>query len=196
MNYYEKSLVIFCNRLKQNIEYFRNGDELISIDMAVQIRTLLHDTKNQKSLLNNLNKEDRLTFLSVVNEHLLKGVVSFQMSITEPVSKVMSLPDLVFTKYEPMTSSLLRAEHIKKENGKVISTYKPLSMENNLKGKSLLFDERWNENVAFIDNPKYYFTRKYIVLGVCDQDGGAHYDEKANTPFRDFKKQCFNGYVH
>lgn len=50
----------------------------------------------------------------------------------------------------------------------------------------VVFDEYWNRPVLYAGNK--HFTRKDLVLGVADQDGGAHVDPKLNEEYANLSR--------
>jgi hypothetical protein len=55
-----------------------------------------------------------------------------------------------------------------------------------LKGK-IPFDEWWNK-IVFADTTGNKFTRKDLILAVCNKDGGAHIDPKLNKAYADLTR--------
>ena len=157
----------------KKIDYFNNGDELIAIDIAVQIRTLVHDPekrkKNSKSLLKELGKKD-IMFVSLMDPNWPNSGISNRIFGD-------NISNITYLQKETFVSGLLGANH-KKAGTKIITKYFPLSFKGNPKIKKLTFDDWWNkEEVAFINGQNEKITRGEIVLFVANKDGGAHYED-------------------
>lgn len=173
ITFYETSLILFYKRLIKKIEYFNNGDELIAIDIAIQIRTLVHDSKNQRikseSLLKKLGKKDIL-FVSLMDSNWSSGGISNRIFGD-------NINNITYLQVVPFVSGLLSASH-KKEGNKIITEYFPLSFKGKTPVKKLEFDAWWNEEkVAIINDTHEFLTRSDIVYFVANKDGGAHYED-------------------
>lgn len=66
------------------------------------------------------------------------------------------------------------------------SEYKPNLEIDYSKSKLLNFDDWWNE-IVLSDN-KVFISRKEIVLGIADREGGAHIDDEVGEEQRRFSK--------
>lgn len=176
MNFYEQSLVELYERLARQVSYYRE-DNLVAVDMAVQIRALIH---NASSLLSQLKKEN-VVFFSSSDKNWKKPGISHR-NIGNDISNI------TYIVTGPLPSSLVGASHVK-SGANLKNEFIPLFFEGNKTYSTLSLNEWWNEEVAFINNPAIYFKRMDIILGVANKDGGAHYVKKTDTPFRKLKSE-------
>ena len=165
--YYNENLNLSYERLKNKCDYFDRGDELIAIDMAVQIRVLLHDTCKSTSLLTHLNKKN----IDFVDTTFCDWETGFaHCSFGDGFSN-----NSVFQQKFPRYAFLHR--HFEQH---LPAKYTPLlEPSNNL----ITFDNWWLQNKVCKMNSNISFNRNEIVLTLCNKDGGAHYGEKINNSY-------------
>lgn len=133
--------------LSASAQTFDNGNFAEAKRLSLAIRILLHDTKNSKSLLDQLGVKNNLQFYDTANEvdptNLLpqNTLVSIRFEHPGHIKYVAQLDNL------------------------------PSSRLNTKK----TFTEWWNRTII-VDKKKASMTRKEIVLNMSNTDGGAHVD--------------------
>lgn len=138
------------------LEYYTKGREEqpnLSLPIATTLRVLCHDTKNQKSLLNQLN---------------LKSSPCFQSTqVLESSGNKAPFCGLVYVRlnfdkawFDPKYSNQPQGHSFTKVS----------------------FDNWWNM-VIIRDYEGHQLTRKDLILEVTDRDGGAHVDSSLNETY-------------
>lgn len=165
--YYKDNLKLSYERLQKKCEYFDNGDELIAIDIAVQIRVLIHDTQNSMSLLSHLSLKS-IDFIDTTFQQWKEAGMS-HCSFGDGF-----LNHTVIQQQYPRYAFLHR--HF--EQGLPIG-YKPLLGVHRV---NLTFEKWWSNEICIL-NENSSLSRKDIVLTLCNKDGAAHYDTKVNASY-------------
>jgi|MTBAKMStandDraft_1061839.scaffolds.fasta_scaffold12521_1 hypothetical protein len=166
--------------LKNSMLLFDSGHIYEAKRLALTIRVLVHDTTSSVSLLKHLGKKDILYY-----------------DTAEP--------------YDPETITII--------NGMInlISTSYGFDCIAALDGKDLKkkvpFEQWWSENVIFtcvkkehfgglvdkdtnLEEINYKYTRKALVLGMANRDGGAHIDSELEEEYKTFTKDHGLGLVN
>jgi len=179
-DFYKNALLQFNRQLKEMIDSFNEKRELIALSMATQVRILVHDTQKSISLLKQLNKKG-IDFHSIKDDGWQKPGVHFRKFGD-------NIRNINYSALGSLPSCLVGAEHNIVAN-KLTSNYFPISREySNVKSTLLSFDNWWDEKVAFsFDSNNPYLTRRNIILGIANKDGGAHYNKDADSQFRNLK---------
>jgi len=125
-----------------------------AIRIAVVIRTLAHDTTRSSSLLSQIGSP---------NIHLLSTCPEIE-------------PNTI------MFSGGLSTTQVKIENGKLVhAIYQPLLDSGPPTQRLLPWKDWWRQIVYLIDVGS--ITRRQIVLGAANKDGGAHVDPKLTAEY-------------
>jgi len=140
-----------CSLLRE-VDGFSLDDEqreMRAIVIATQLRTLLYDSKNAKSILSQLGIKDHLFFMPTCAD----GQIDIAANL--------------------VPSYLLVSCQVS-ERGLCVRYCRPDRFKHNL---NVFFDYWWNEIVIDTkgDSPKR-LSRQQIVLTLCDKEGGAHLD--------------------
>ncbi|MBW8327933.1 MAG: hypothetical protein K0M48_01830 [Thiobacillus sp.] len=130
-----------------------------AIRIAVSIRILIHDTKNSTSLLSHL------------------GAKGMSLRTTCPL-----IDDRVI-----MFSGGLCLTQVTVENGQLKEAgYKPIFDSSEPKNLYVAADVWWNQTIYKIAEGDV--TRKHIVLGAANKDGGAHVDPLLTSEYEALSK--------
>lgn len=146
--------------LQRSAEAYDEGFKSEAKRLAVVIRLLLHDTKSSTSLLTQLKKKN-IKFYDTAYDYDPRNLLSTMGLIQTQVSTLNG------AKYVPPL-----------DDG---------SPDRYLKGK-IPFDKWWNNKIVIADTAGNKFTRKDLILAVCNKDGGAHIDQKLNKAYADLTR--------
>jgi hypothetical protein len=175
------------NRLEKMTTYYDDGDTWMSDYMAVALRVLFHNTKNSTSLVAHCypdGKHENLMFYSSSTQYNPGYFSNF--SNVNATGKKMSIRDNHY--------GLLQKEYV---GDKFI--YKPrCDTSIRIENKLLKYEQWWeNETVMQIMSGKcpIRFSRKKLILGVANKDGGAHFDPECDHDYFKFKSKDIIGLV-
>lgn len=147
------------NLLTKRLKDYEDGDHTEAYQIASLLRVLLHDTRQSKSILKQMNSKDKIMFQSTagvynpLNLIAYTGLVMMRMTVGKGVEYIGKSRD----------------ENPGSFNG--IMYYK--------------FDDWWAEVV--VDDKKRMYTRKDLVLHVANKEGGSHLDiEVQNRTYKLF----------
>ncbi|MGB8220292.1 MAG: hypothetical protein WCE46_07930 [Methanoregula sp.] len=129
--------------------------------IAMVLRILLHDTSSSTSLMTLLNKK-KIKFYNTASTYCAGNLATMRL-----INIGMGVKD-----GKPFASY-----HAPLDN-------RPPTVNVNRKSD---FDQWWNETVI-IDLCKNEFSRKNLVLNVCNKDGGAHIDPELNQAYADLTR--------
>ncbi|RIE15882.1 hypothetical protein SMC1_09310 [Candidatus Cryosericum septentrionale] len=134
-----------------SVDAFHKGRQSEAKRMAAAIRLLVHDTRHSRSLLSQLAIKNRILFYDTAK------------SVTDPrLASALNLAGFVLS----MGTS-----------GPQAFWTPDLDPGPNDKDCSVRPFHSWWTRPVIKDNHGVFFSRKAIVLGVADQDGGAHVDQ-------------------
>lgn len=163
----EKHLADQLELLKQLCNIYDNGSTVSAKAMATTIRVLLHDTRNSKSLLSQLNKKDTLFYDTAE-------------VITEPQPGTQRAGSFSALLGIGVGATGGYIPYFDKMPGHV--------------ARRVSFDDFWNE-IIFIDHNNNTFTRKEVVLYVANQDGGSHVDPDLEEKYVQLSRQNSLGWL-
>ncbi len=136
---------------------YDNGFEDESKRIATTIRVLFHDTSKSKSLLQQLNLKNRLSYLDTCMPYfpmnLMPHMGLLQMRVTTGSG----------ASYLPVLDN--GAEDFHKQN------------------KLISFDNWWDKIIVLKDSKSNIFTRKNLILYIANQDGGSHVDPELDKMY-------------
>jgi len=135
--------------------------------LAVVIRVLLHDTSHSISLLNQLDSKNILFFDTSIPFNT-ENLLSHQ-----GLTMIINGPD--GAEYIPRCLAPPRPE---------LSPQKQLEFE------------KWWKGTVLIDKERNEFSRKDLVLNLCDKEGGAHVDPKLDPRFAKLTRDHSMGWVY
>jgi len=152
------------NHLKEQIEFLQRSAKSFDVGyvsegkrMALVIRVLLHNTSHSHSLLHLLGK-DKIKFYNTASN--------------TDNGTAMSTHRLIGLK--------LSINKGKSET----SYYAPLDNRNpNIDVNRKIDFLQWWNGIVIIDKLSNKFSRKDIILSICNTDGGAHIDPKLNAVY-------------
>ncbi len=159
----EKELEEQLSLLELHCKTYDEGNTLVAKHIATLIRVLVHDTKNSQSLLGQLDKKGDF-YDSSPQETNLEGVI-----------------------YLGARSFLVGGGMGKN------SQYIPFLDDTPQKNIGFCsFDEWWNRLILTVDQDNT-FSRKYIVLKLANQAGGAHVDPELDEKYYKLTKENLVG---
>lgn len=135
--------------------------------LALTMRVLLHNTKNQQALLKQLGILYTMRFLDTARDFTPGNLV--------PES--------------PLT--LMRMGFA--ENGIPSATFMPILDEVIANNRRREFSVWWNQNVVE-DSERHKFNRRQLVLTMADKDGGSHIDPKIDLLYKMLKDGNTSGW--
>ncbi len=158
--------------LRRSAEHYDAGDFSEAKRLAMTLRVLLHDSQKSKSLLKQLALKDKLRFVDTAGAierdrfEVLPGG-RFRASI----GIAMPLAPLAWGSWKGFRFIARLDDHR--------TTFNPVP-----------FHTWWTSPVVAIP-PKFRLSRRDLVLGVANQDGGAHVDEALREQFAGIARQRF-----
>jgi hypothetical protein len=144
--------------MKASALEYDNGHIEEAKRLATSIRVLVHDTRNSISLLSQLGK---------------KSILFYDSATDYEPDNILTQSSLLIIKMGPEGAEYI-APLDKFENRK---TYRKRS-----------FNNWWNRVYIFKDKNGQLFSRKDIVLGVADTDGGAHVDPQLKQNYANISR--------
>jgi hypothetical protein len=128
--------------------------------IATAVRVLVHDTRSSTSLLNQLGLKNNTSFRDTAVPYSPSNLLGSQ--------------------------SLLRMLFTHHPDGKNEGVYQaPLDDRN--PGRFIPFDDWWGQ-VVLGDGAGMTLTRKELILGLANQDGGAHVDPELASEYASFTR--------
>lgn len=158
--------------LRRSAEGYDAGDFSEAKRLATTLRLLLHDTQESSSLLKQLGLKDKLRFPDTAGEiqpdkfETLPGG-RFRASIAIAVP----LAPIAWGSWKGFRFIARLDDHE--------TSFRPVP-----------FHTWWNSAVVAIP-PKFRLSRRELVLGVANQDGGAHVDASLREQFAGIARQRF-----
>jgi len=140
-----------CDMLREidALDLDNDQREIKAIVIATQLRTLLFDSKNTKSVLSQLGIKDKLFFMPICGD----GQVDFASN---------------------MIPSYLLVDCQLSNNKLCVSSHKNDNYSHKL---NVFFDNWWHEIVIDTKGPNpVRLNREQVVRTLCDKEGGAHLD--------------------
>jgi hypothetical protein len=134
--------------------------------IATAVRVLVHDTRASTSLLRQLN---------------LKGTLFRDTAVPYNPANVIG------------SQSLVRMRLTAHPGGKMAAVYEVPRDDRN-PGRFVAFDDWWNQ-VILADGTGMTLTRKDLILGLANQDGGAHVDPELESDYAAFARANAGGWV-
>lgn len=173
----------------RQIKFLRNscaaydaGDHDEAALIAVRLRVLLQDTRNQKSLFTQLGIKDTISYVDTgVYRKPFNDAVQALIQETESGS--------VFVADSPTHVGLVEAGEV--GDGRV-GWFAPLRLERFMPGsppwkamrRVTSFEPWWRDELVESSSGKA-FSRRDLVLIMAEQDGGAHVDPSINADYAD-----------
>jgi hypothetical protein len=155
--------------LKASAKAYDEGHEAEAKRLAATLRLLLHDTRNQRSLLSCLGVRDKIPWSDTSHGEPPPGVMRFDAGLA--VMRMVTGPDAEVT-YQPVLG----------EGGE--DRAQPAQA----------FADWWDETIMS-DSAGNSFSRADLVLAVCNQDGGAHIDERLNQAYAALTRRNSLGFI-
>ncbi len=145
-----------------------SGRDIIALPISTAIRVLMHDTSNSISLLSHLGRKNGKwlsTNFKDTREHVHLGLVRrINVGVVDGMGGEAKYWPLCDERYFP-----------RRDNGPML-------------------DQKvwWEEEVIFQSNDSS-LTRKDLVLTMANKDGGAHFDQKIQKKYDDFRHSWSGG---
>jgi len=150
-------------------QYFDiDQEEILALPISTAIRVLVHDTPKSTSLLKHLNKK-KIKFISTNTTNQKEKV---HLGLVRRINVGVTDGKGGEAKYWPLCNE----------------KYFPMPEEKNY----LEFEEWWSQEKVFVA-PQSALTRKDLVLSVANKDGGAHFDDKVQKKYDDFRYSWSGG---
>jgi len=150
--------------LKVSAQLYDSGMKIEAKRLSTNIRNLVHDTDKSISLLMSLNK---------------KNVLYYDTSTNYNPKNLLSHSGLARHK---ITAGSI------KDSGWV-----PILDDGLASIKKVSFNEWWDKAVI-VDDKRRRFTRKSLVLNLCNTDGGSHIDPKLRQDYADLTRNNSMGF--
>lgn len=160
---YMDSLLETLEILIDICEQYDNGKYKQAKMLAVNIRTLVHQTGSSTSLLTHLERQETMKFYNTVNR-IKNAVYYLGMGM-------------------PAQMRSLNVVSINRVENTFVPIFKPAQL---FSPKWLSFEEWWCQTI--IVSSEASFTRKEIVLTMVNKDGGGHYDKKVEEKYYNLAK--------
>ena len=158
--------------LRRSAEHYDAGDFSEAKRLALTLRILLHDAKKSKSLLTQLGLKDRLRFIDTAGaiepdrfEMLAGGRFRASIGIAIPLAPI------AWGSWKGFRFIARLDDHR--------TNFNPLP-----------FHTWWTSSVVAIP-PRFRLSRADLILGVANQDGGAHVDASLRDNFAGVARQRF-----
>ena len=159
--------------LKSHCQNYDQGRTVFYKEIAVKLRLLLRETKNQKSLFKQLNID----------------IVPFINSVI-PIDPNNLLPNFSLLVLKSGAATITNMTFV--SSGK--SKYNPFVSDSSNSGFEFLpcyerhisneiFENWWKNQIVLTDIKHNKFSREDIVLSIADTYGGAHIDPNIKEPF-------------
>jgi hypothetical protein len=162
---YTQSYNELMQQLKEQIDFlisssksFDKGNEAESKRLANHIRTLLHDTKNSKSLLGQLKKKDKMLYYDTAWKFDPKNLAPSSCCLC---------------------SLTLQGSNL---------YYIPRNLGDVSQNRKIIFCDWWEKQVVIGDKHHSNFTRSDLVRFVADQDGGCHVDPVLDKKYAELSR--------
>lgn len=144
---------------------FDNGFYGEAKRLAVTIRVLLHDTASSKSLLGLLGYKNGMGFLNTAPPYDPKNLVSHHGLVG------LRLGNREGRYFAPLGEPTPSRPH-----------------------RYIFFPDWWNQ-IVIVDGKKNSFTRRDLVLGLANKDGGAHVDPNLDGRYADLTRNNSIGWT-
>lgn len=158
--------------LRRSAAAYDAGDFSEAKRLAVPLRILLHDSQKSKSLLTQLDLKEKLRFVDTAGaierdrfERLPGGRFRASIGIAMPLAPI------AWGSWKGFRFIARLDDHG--------TSFRPLP-----------FNTWWTSAVVAIP-PKFRLSRRDLVLGVANQDGGAHVDASLREQFAGVARQRF-----
>lgn len=148
-------------------ECYDQGNDIVALSIATAIRVLVHDTSHSTSLFTHLAIKEA-EYLSTNHETTREKV---HLGIVRRINVGVNDGKGGEAKYWPLCDE----------------RYFPSPRDRSF----LSFNDWWDEEV--FRNESFSLSRRDLVLGVVNKDGGAHFDTKVEQRYDDFRKSWSGG---
>ena len=145
--------------IQRSCEDFDGGQRDEAVRIALQIRILIHDTPRSTSLLTHLDMKRQVMVLTTCVD------IHAQM-------RAMGVADLVIASFQGMAMTRVGPEGAELRPGLGCGG----------RGDFVNVEEWWKQ-VVWAFSPQRLLTRRAIVLGAANTDGGAHVDEQLSPDY-------------
>ena len=164
--------------LKLNCKQFDEGSVVSAVQIATQLRVLVHDTNNSTSLLAQTGQKDTLQYLDSSIKH--RGGISFW--------HIENVSNQVITVNEYIYAGLLKKKMTDGLHGKTPTlNFEPLLEANNHSQQLVDFDT-WYKGQTMFEYGQLKMTRKDIICTLANKEGGAHVDMNYSDDYKYFKE--------
>lgn len=148
---------------------FDSGYESEAKRIAVAIRVLVHDTERSRSLLAQLDKKD-IPFYDTGHLYNPRNVLTH-------LGLVYLKTGTTASQYVPLLEDVFKFN-------RVMPTVRKVP-----------FDTWWNR-IVIVDSNRDQFTRRNLILGAANTDGGAHIDPTLDSRYANITRFDSHGWHH
>lgn len=149
--------------------------ELLALNIATNIRVLVHDTSNSTSLLRILDIKDNIQYYNTSTQ---EGSISYWKGNFSIVGwNLSTLPHIGIVGKEINVLSETECQ----------IRYTPIFKDWCVKHHKVNFQNWWDTEI-FNNRKGVVLTRKDLILSATNKDGGAHIDEPS-LPYLEFSKK-------
>lgn len=185
----------FFDRLKEQVDFLKksaesydSGHEHESQRMAIALRILLHDTKNQTCLLTHLKCKDKLNFVDtgVYQNDIEAAQKAFltRLKMTGMVDQACGDTGLAIVVIGRDAFPRYAAPLAQPRKFRNIVAIPPKA--------DRLFTDWWHEK--FIEDAKFnLMSRADLILTVANKDGGGHVDKELDADYVQFCEEGWGG---
>jgi len=164
-----KSLGETAQFIIASCQAFDSGYESEAKRIAVAIRVLVHDTKHSKSLLAQLDKKD-IPFYDTGHLYNPRNVLTHFGLVYLKTSSTTS-------QYVPLLEDVFKFN-------RALPTVRKVPLDT------------WWSRIVIVDSNRDEFTRRDLILGAANQDGGAHVDPALDSSYVNITRLDSHGWHH
>ncbi len=164
--------------LQLNCKQYDAGSVISAVQIATQLRVLVHDTAMSTSLLAQTGRKNNIQYVDSSIKH--RGGISFW--------HIENVSNQVITVNEYIYAGLLKKTMTNGLNGKMPTlNFEPLLEANNHGSKWEDFDT-WYKGQTMFEYGQLKMTRKDIICTLANKEGGAHVDLNYSDDYKYFKE--------
>lgn len=173
----EEKLEQAVELLKLSCEQFDKGNVVAAVQIATQLRVLVHDTAQSHSLLQQLGIKDSLQYTDSSIKH--RGI-SF-LHLENMSNQVISVSDSIYAGLLIRKMANGDREHFPTLD------FAPL-LETNLRDSAHVDFETWYTGQMMFECLGLKMTRRDIICTLANKEGGAHVDLRYSDAYKYFKE--------
>lgn len=165
---------------------FDKGKQAFAKPAATALRVLLHDTTRSQSLLGQLGRKSKIPFLDTAGQ-LLEENLATSTNLTLQRLTVIDDNGRTAPAYIPVLDDYAHRTRLNRPTAFGLN-------QEAAAGRRLSFDEWWTMPVVR-DNSRTDFSRRDLILALCNKDGGAHIDPEIEEAYHRLSRANSVGWV-